>query len=447
MSRSRTPSLFDPVPPPAKPTPPPEPTPEPTPTPAPAAETVWSVADLVGGLRELLEAEYGDVRVEGEVSNFKRHTSGHCYFTLKDGDAQLRCVMWRHFTRYLGFQPQDGMRVRARGNVSLYERRGDLQLLARSLRPAGEGALQKAFEELKRRLDAEGLFDAARKRRLPPYPETIGVVTSGSGAALHDVLSVLQRRFPQVRVLVCPVQVQGVGAAASIAEAVDAFGALDEGDPMRPDVLIVGRGGGAAEDLWAFNEEPVARAIAACAIPVVSAVGHETDVTIADFVADVRAATPSMAAELAVPDRRDVAAHVQGLCAALAGQVRARIDDGRQRVRHLTASRAFHRPVDRLHQTVQRVDDLAERLAREARHGLAGRRQRLAALEQRLLLLDPQRPLRQGYARVERDGRRVRLAADLQTDDRLKLCFADGARAARVEPPPADDADDAFSSG
>ena len=398
------------------------------------AEPVFDVREIVSGLREVVEAAYADVWVEGELSNFRQYRSGHCYFTLKDAEAQLRGVLFKGYARYVFFEPRDGMLVRVRGSVSVYEPRGELQLVARAMQLAGEGALQKAFDELKARLDAEGLFAAAHKQRLPAYPEVVGVVTSGDGAALHDILSVLGRRFPQVRVLVCPVHVQGLGAATEIAEAIEAFNAVEPGDAFRADVLIVGRGGGSAEDLWSFSEEAVARAIFASAIPVVSAVGHETDYAISDFVADVRAATPSMAAELVVPDRHDVAALVRGLYGYLQDRARAEIDGRRQRIRTLTGSYAFHRPVERLRQHQQRLDDLTARLHRAARGHADTARRRTEAATDRLRLLDPYRPLRLGFARVERDGTAIRSAAALSAGEAVTLRFADGAQTARIEP-------------
>lgn len=396
--------------------------------------SVLSVRELVTDLKLTVEQAFGAVQVEGEVSNFKRPASGHCYFTLKDADAQIRCVMWRFRANSIFFEPRDGLLVRAHGAVSLYERRGDLQLIVDRLQLAGEGALQKAFEELKQKLRQEGLFNAAHKKPLPPFPETIGIITSGTGAALQDILSILRRRFPQVRVLVCPVQVQGLGAAETIAEALDAFNEVPPGDPLRTDVLIVGRGGGSAEDLWAFNEEAVARAIYASEIPVVSAVGHETDVSIADFVADVRAATPSMAAELVVPDRRELAVAVTGAYAYLRDYTQRLIQDRRQHVRHLVRSYAFNRPLDRLRQEQQRLDDLTGRLHRAMRQRLTDHRRALTHVADRLHALDPERPLRQGYARVERAGQRVRNAADLQPDDAVTLRFHDGQRTAHIDP-------------
>jgi exodeoxyribonuclease VII large subunit len=297
---------------------------------------------------------------------------------------------------------------------------------------AGEGALQKAFEELKQRLEAEGLFAPSHKQALPPYPESIGIITSGDGAALHDILSVLGRRFPQVRVLVCPVHVQGMGAAEEIAEAIATFNSLPPGDAFRPDVLIVGRGGGSAEDLWAFNEEVVARALYEASIPTVSAVGHETDYSISDYVADVRAATPSMAAELVVPNRRDVEALVRGYHAFLFDHTRTTIETRRQQIHALTRSHRFHRPVERLRQTQQRLDDLTARLHRSMQQHVRTARQRLTATQQRLDLLDPQRPLQRGYVRIERRGKPITKAALLRQHDEVTLTFEDGSRKARV---------------
>jgi len=396
-------------------------------------QNLYHVSDLVANLKEVVETHFGAVLVEGELSNFRRYRSGHCYFTLKDEAAQLRCVMWKGLAQYVFFEPRDGMLVRVQGHASVYDARGELQLVTRSMQLAGEGALQKAFEALKQRLDAEGLFSPRHKRALPPYPETIGIITSGDGAALHDIVSILGRRFPQVRVLVCPVHVQGLGASEEIAEAIRTFNALPAGDPLRPDVLITGRGGGSAEDLWAFNEEAVARAIFDADIPIVSAVGHETDYSISDFVADVRAATPSMAAELVVPDRRDVAVLVYGLYGYLHDTVSAQVDGHRQRILALTRSYRFHKPVERLRQHQQRLDEMTARLHRIIRHRLDGERRRVDALERRLDVLDPRRPLLRGYVRVERNGAPVHEAAHLQKNDQIVLHFQDGTRLARID--------------
>jgi len=398
----------------------------------PDSSRVLSVTEITRGLSDLVEEHYDDVWVEGELSNFTRAASGHCYFTLKDADAQIKCVMWRHLTQYVFFEPDEGMQVRAHGSASVYQKRGDLQILVDQMRRAGKGAQQEAFERLKRKLKEEGLFDTDRKKSLPPFPDTIGVVTSGQGAALHDICSVLERRFPAAQVVLCPVPVQGMDAPQAIADAIARFNAVAPGDPQRPDVLIVGRGGGSTEDLWAFNEEVVARAVAASALPVVSAVGHESDVSIADFVADERAATPSMAAEIVVPDRRDVARTVRSLHDRMQDVVMRTIQDGRQTVDRLVSSRAFHQPVDRLERARQTVERFRERLDRAAGRRVERAKNRLERLQDRLRAADPEGPLQRGYALVEQDGTAVRSVNDLHSDDRFTVRLHDGQRDATV---------------
>ncbi|MCS3702423.1 exodeoxyribonuclease VII large subunit [Salinibacter ruber] len=399
-----------------------------------ADDPVLSVAELTRGLSDLVEDRYDDVWVEGELSDFTRAASGHCYFSLKDEDAQIRCVMWKHLTQYVYFEPEEGMQVRVNGHASVYERRGDLQIQAQAMRQAGKGAQQKAFEELKQKLQAEGLFAPERKQALPAFPDTIGVVTSGQGAAIHDIQSGLARRFPPAEVVLCPVKVQGLDAPRAIADAVAAFNDLPADDAQRPDLLIVGRGGGSTEDLWAFNEEVVARALDASNLPVVSAVGHESDVTIADLVADERAATPSAAAERVVPDRRDVADRVRALHDRLRSRVMGRLQDARQRVDALVASRAFHAPARRLEQHRQHLDALVDRLGRGGARAVDRARTRLAHLRDRLHALDPEQPLRRGYVHLTQDGTSVQSAESLQDGDRVRLHFQDGHRDAEVLP-------------
>lgn len=399
---------------------------------APERRTVFSVSDLTSGLRDVVERAYGDVWVEGELSNFKRHRSGHCYFTLKDDNAQVSCVLWRHYTSYVFFEPQDGMLVRVHGSASVYEARGDLQIVAKSMQLSGEGALQKAFDDLKRKLGTEGLFEASRKKPIPAFPSAIGVVTSGSGAAFHDIVTVLRRRYPLAKVLLCPVQVQGMGAAEEIAAAVRCFNAQQADPDVKVDVLIVGRGGGSIEDLWAFNEEVVARAIAGSAIPVISAVGHETDYSIADLVADRRAATPSMAAEIAVPDQAELRTWLTGSSTSIASCLSRNLKRRRDVLESLLRSRAMHRPVDRLRQQTMRVDDLAARLERETVRAAERRIQAVKSLCRQLELLDPSRPLGRGYVRIERDGQLVTSASEIQADEVVELTFRDGSHQARV---------------
>ena len=297
---------------------------------------IFSVSELSQGIKNLLEREYPDVWVTGEVSNFRAAASGHLYFTLKDATAQLRAVCFRNQARYLKFKPQDGISVIARGHLSVYEARGEYQLYVEYLEPAGLGALQLAFEQLKQKLAAEGLFDTARKKPLPLLPRTIGVVTSPTGAVIRDILRILRRRFRNMNVLIYPVKVQGEGAAEEIVEGVKYFNR-----EQNVDVMIVGRGGGSLEDLWAFNEEVVARAIAASGIPVISAVGHETDFTIADFVADLRAPTPSAAAELVVHRKQDFLTELENRARRMTQIVRLQLSEARQRLTELRMHHAF----------------------------------------------------------------------------------------------------------
>ena len=396
-----------------------------------SARRVLSVSEFASGLRASIEREFANAWIEGEISNLRTPASGHCYFTLKDESAQLRCVMWRSTMRGIPFRPRDGLHVRVRGDATLYEARGDVQIVVRLLQAAGEGALRQAFEDLKRKLSDEGLFDPAIKKPLPPLPRHIGIVTSGDGAALQDILSILRRRYPIARVSVHAVRVQGYGAAEEIAYAIEACSAMQ--DHSRPDVLIVGRGGGSIEDLWAFNEEVVARAIHRCAVPVISAVGHETDFSIADFVADFRAATPSMAAELVAPDRADLIRHIYALHDRMSAHHRVRIERSRRQVMYLLNSYVFNRPLDRLRQQQRLVRDLGERMIRCLDGQITGRRAALQALKSQIHLLDPRRPLERGYVLVEKNKRRVRSASDLRTSDDVTLHFADGQRAARIQ--------------
>jgi len=396
--------------------------------------SVLTVTELTRGLGDLVESEYDDVWVEGELSDFTRAASGHCYFTLKDDEAQIRCVMWKYRTQYVYFEPEEGMQIRVNGHASVYERRGDLQIIVQTMREAGRGAQMEAFEKLKKKLQKEGLFAAERKKALPSFPEVIGVVTSGQGAAVEDILSGLKRRFPPARVVLCPVPVQGLDAPGAVADAIIAFNALSDDDDRRPELLIVGRGGGSTEDLWAFNEEVVARAIADSTLPVVSAVGHESDVSIADFVADQRAATPSMAAEIVVPDRRELAAHVEKLHDSMRDGIRRRIQEARRRIDALVSSRAFYSPVRRLEQYQQQLDVLADRLERSSERLLERTRSHLEQLKSRLDAVDPAQPLRRGYAYPTRDGRPVPSATDLAAGDLVNLRFHDGSRRTEVLP-------------
>lgn len=368
---------------------------------------ILTVSQLNRAAKDLLETYLPLLWVEGELSNLSAPSSGHWYFTLKDPAAQVRCAMFRNRNQLVRFKPEAGKKVLVRAKVSLYEGRGDYQLIVEHMEPAGLGDLQRQFEQLKARLQAEGLFDQEHKKPLPPWPRCLGVVTSATGAAIRDILQVLQRRFPTLPVVVLPVAVQGAGAAAQIANAID----LANRHAVC-DVLIVGRGGGSLEDLWAFNEEVVARAIYASHIPVVSAVGHEVDFTIADFVADVRAPTPSAAAELVSPDQEALRALLQRHERALAQQMRQHLQWQRQRVQHLRA-RLTH-PRQALQQRAQRLDHLELRLRTALLTRLGRAAQRLAHIQRCLQQLNPRRQLRQQqqtlehlFARLERAQRHL----------------------------------------
>lgn len=313
-----------------------------------------SVSELTARIKILVEGHFMDVMVEGEVSNFRRHSSGHWYFTLKDEGAMLRCASFRMQNRLIRFTPEDGLSVRAHGRLSLYEARGEYQLLVEFLEPVGVGALQLAFEQLKNRLAAEGLFDAERKRGLPTLPGSIGVVTSITGAAVRDILRIVKRRNETINVIIAPARVQGDGAAEEIAEAIRLLNSRDE-----VEVIIVGRGGGSAEDLWCFNEECVARAIFNSRAPVISAVGHETDFTIADFVADLRASTPSAAAEIVAMAAEEISEHVARLESDMYDSLRYRLLEMRGRLRELESSRCFGEVASRIHSLSQRADSAA----------------------------------------------------------------------------------------
>lgn len=392
---------------------------------------VLDVSTVVQQISDAVEHQVGRVLIEGEISNFTQARSGHCYFVLKDDSAQISCVMWSGVRRFVGFAPEDGMLVRVEADASVYAPRGQVQLVVRTMEAAGDGALRKAFEAMKRRLDDEGLFDPSRKRPLPSFPKRIGIVTSGAGAALHDIVSTLERRFPCVGVTLCSTRVQGDGAADEIAGAIRRLNRSSQ--PI--DLLIVGRGGGSIEDLWAFNEEVVARAIFASSIPVISAVGHETDESISDLVADRRAATPTMAAEIAVPDRRDLRERLRGHLEALRAGVAGRLQRHRERITLLARSVEQRHPRARLETHWQRIDQLDGALARSISDRIERATIRLEHLNTRLQLLDPDRPLDRGFARVMREDRIVQRAADLQTGESVTLQFADDSRGARIEEP------------
>ncbi len=349
---------------------------------------VWAVRDLIAAVRITLEREYTDVWVEGEISNYRPAESGHLYFTLKDGDSQLRGVMFKSSARLLRFRPENGLQVIARGRITVYEARGELQLMTEYLEPKGAGALQVAFEQLKAQLQAEGLFDPGRKRPIPALPRRIGVVTSPRGAAIQDILNILRRRHESVNILIFPAQVQGESAPAEVAAGIEYFSRA-----RNVDVVIVARGGGSVEDLAAFNDERLARTIAAAKLPVISAVGHETDFTIADFVADLRAPTPSAAAELVIQSKRDLEETVGSLHRRLEHAARYRLLLARQRLTELAQHGAMARMQELIARRQQRVDELVFRLSESQRAALQRFRSRLDVAAARVRHFDLRRQL------------------------------------------------------
>lgn len=387
------------------------------------SELTSYIANLIGGDNALR-----NVAVTGEISNFKRYSSGHCYFNLKDREAIIPCVMFRGNAVRLKFQPEDGLQVTASGGVSVYTDGGRYQLYVSGMTPSGIGDLAAAFAQLKERLAREGLFDEARKKPLPPYPSVIGIVTSPAGAVLRDIFRVAKRRFPAVRLALKPVQVQGNGAAEQIAGAIDFF---NRRYPV--DVLIVGRGGGSIEDLWAFNEEAVVRAVYRSEIPVISAVGHETDFTLTDFAADRRAATPSQAAELAVCDAGELARYLLGMRLSMRGGLRRQLENRRARLMGLMSRPVLRQPELLLAQRQQRTDLLRERLAGAAALYVKNSRQRIGHLVDKLELVNPAGLLRRGYGLAQKeDGTVVSTIDRISLDEIVSVRVSDGSFKARV---------------
>jgi exodeoxyribonuclease VII large subunit len=446
----------------------------------PPERRVWTVRGLVAAVRTLVEREYSDAWVEGEISNFRAPDSGHLYFTLKDGNAQIRVVMFRSAARLLRFRPADGMQVVVRGRVTIYEDRGELQIAAEYIEPKGAGGLQVAFEQLKAKLEAEGLFAAERKKAIPALPARIGIVTSPQAAALRDILNILQRRHHTANVVIYPAQVQGDAAALELANGVRYFNEIRDDETRTVEVIIVGRGGGSAEDLAAFNDEGLARAVAASEIPVISAVGHETDFTIVDFVADLRAPTPSAAAELVIRSRVEVENQAEAVRERLVRAMERRLLEARNALMERAQHGAFARMMGLIRQRQQKVDDLTYRLERGERHALelmrrrwetlaaavrhydlrrvlAGMRGELgagtaalaAAMRNQLLqnkvriermgraleTLSPLAILERGYALVfDGSGQLVKDAAQVKAGDEIRARVARGEIAATVKP-------------
>lgn len=393
--------------------------------------SAWSVTELTRYVRDLLESDANlqDLWVQGEVSNLSRPSSGHMYFTLKDSNSALRCVMWRNAVGRLEFLPREGDEIEVHGTISVYEASGQYQLYADALRPLGEGALYQQFLRLKARLEAEGLFDEARKRQIPSWPTRVGLVTSPTGAALRDMLNTLRRRYPLVEVALAPTPVQGTEAPPGIVAAIAALN-----DRVQPDVILVARGGGSIEDLWAFNDERVARAIAASAAPVITGVGHETDFTIADFAADLRAPTPTAAAELATPNVTDLIFALDETGKRLRRTIEGQLNDLRWALTDLRGQLKLRSPLARVRSDRQRVDELSRRSAAALWHAFSLRRSRLDGAARRLEALNPNAVLGRGYAIVSgAGGQVVRSVTQVQVGDGLTVQVSDGRFGAHVE--------------
>ena len=383
---------------------------------------VLTVSELNAQVHELLESSFPELWVEGEISNCKPYPSGHTYLTLKDEKSQVRAVLFKGSSFGVKFKFQDGLKVLVRGRATSYEPRGELQFIISAAEPRDKGGLQLALEQLKAKLTAEGLFDAERKKPLPPYPRAVGVVTSGQGAAVRDIIHVLSRRWPGLEILVWPVKVQGPGAAEEIAGAIRGFNRL----APNTDVLLVGRGGGSIEDLWAFNEEPVARAISESNIPVISCVGHETDWTIADLVADLRAPTPSAAAELAVPEKEAVEDLIAQLRDTMVMSLRDRIETLARRLAYVAAHPLLQDPRRLWEQRAQRVDELAARLPEALRRAVERLEMRLRLSAGKLDAISPLKVLGRGYAIAESRGKIIYRAAQVKEGDVVRVRLSEG---------------------
>jgi exodeoxyribonuclease VII large subunit len=386
----------------------------------------WSVSELTRYMRQLLESDSSlqDVWVKGEISNFSKPSSGHIYFTLKDAGASLRCVIWKSDALRLRMALQDGLSVEAHGNVSIYEPGGQYQLYINVVKPLGEGTLYQEFLRLKALLEADGLFDPARKRAIPPWPKQIGIVTSPTGAALRDMLNILRRRLPLAKVILAPSPVQGDEAPSALVAALSSLNNF-----AHPDVILIARGGGSIEDLWAFNDERVVRAVAASPVPVISGVGHETDFTLTDFAADLRAPTPTAAAELATPipvsDLQDaLSAHAANLNASIIDLV----DHQREEMRQFEARLRFFSPLRRINDDRQRLDEFSRRTRAALDHRFELSQTRVKGLDHRLDALNPLSVLARGYAMVTRlsDGKLVHSAQQVEAGDELTIRVADG---------------------
>ncbi len=379
-----------------------------------------TVSEITKNIKVLLEENFSQVSVVGEISNFKQHISGHWYFNLKDSDAVISCTMWKGFNGYVYFTPQDGMKVVVNGKLTVYPPRGNYQIDVRSMKPAGVGELQAAFEALKQKLASEGLFDEEHKKEIPEIPQKIGIVTAIDGAAFRDMISVAKRRFPLVELVIAPTRVQGSGAAKEI---VDGIKMLNESDV---DVIIVGRGGGSIEDLWAFNEEVVARAIYNSKIPIISGVGHEIDFTIADFVADLRAPTPSAAMELATPNISEIVSFITSFVSNTAETLTDICEEKKYNVTNIMKSYGFRIPEDIVRTNVQKIDFLVSKMFQYIDFIVINYKNKISLASKILDSNDIRKQLKKGFAMINQDSKLIKRKSDLDINQATEITFYDG---------------------
>jgi exodeoxyribonuclease VII large subunit len=393
-------------------------------------DKIYTVSEITKRIKELLEEELPTIWLEGEISNLILHSSGHRYFSLKDEEAQIRCVLWRGRSEGLDFEPQSGMKVLALGKISIYEKRGEYQLYVEILRPLGIGKLELELRRLKEKLQKEGLFDEEHKKPIPEFPETIGIVTSPTGAAVKDIIKIIQRRAPYIKLILNPVRVQGKGAENEISQAIAQFNRY-----KKVDLIIVGRGGGSLEDLWAFNEEVVARAIFKSKIPIISAVGHQIDFTISDLVADLRAATPSAAAEMVVRDKRELERELSSLTSRIIGYQTSFLEENKNRLRNILQSYGFRKPLDLLNQKMQRIDELWRAFLLGIKNYFESKKKSLSLFLGQLNALSPLAILERGYS-ITRKLPELRVVKDanfLEAKDEVEVKFHHGEITAEVK--------------
>jgi exodeoxyribonuclease VII large subunit len=391
-------------------------------------EAVLSVSEITNLIKATLEEGFSEISVVGELSNFKAHVSGHWYFTLKDAGAQVSCTMWRGINNYVFFTPQDGMKVIITGRITVYPPRGSYQIDVRSMKPAGVGELQEAFEKLKQKLSAEGLFDAEHKKQIPKFPKKIGIVTAKDGAAFQDLKSIASRRYPLAELVLASCKVQGEGAAKEIAESIKLLNKQND-----IDVIIVGRGGGSLEDLWAFNEEIVARAIYDSRIPVISAVGHEIDFTISDFVADLRAATPSAAMEIATPSKDELFAFINDFSYYFTQKISDIISDFKEEITQITSSYGFRLPQDIIKNKAQLLDSILYRFQNTIDNKIAFQKNRLDFVHAKIESFNIENTLKRGFVLIRQDGKFIPRLNDFKQNIPVDVKFYDGEKRLKNE--------------